>query len=207
MAPSMKKQMVSHPSVKLPSLSMDCMSNIFMFSGARERRTFTFVSSETSMIHSKNAEKASLAALTAIVVHRLVNWELPEVSSKTATWEECMPPIYKGRRNQVGNYIHYQMSHQMKTAGVVAACENESEWAGEEIVWDDDLCMKMGSLSAILTNICFCNTPYEALTCLSADYSPGVVDEDFDNGGKTLVGIGMGVTTGNGTFLPLANVA
>jgi hypothetical protein len=203
----MKKQMVSYTTDKLPCIGMDNLSEIFMFCGARERRNFTLVSSETSKIHHSRSEEASLNALTVLVVDRLTKWILPNVSSKKATWEDCMPPIYSGRRRQVGDYIHYQMTHQMKTAGVTDACENESEFAGEVIVQEDDLCARMGSLSTILINICFCDTPYESLICLGEDYSPGVVDECFETELYTLVDIGMCITTGNGTFLPLANVA
>ena len=207
MMPPAKKQMISSTMNKIPSIGMDNLSEIFLFCGARERRTFTFISSETSKIYFNNAEEASLNAFTSMVLKRRDNWLLPTMSSKNDTWEECMPPIYKGRSRQIVNYIHYQMTHQMKTAGVVNKIDNENEWAAEEIVYDDELCARMGTLSTILSNTCFYDTPYEAFVCISSDNSPEIVDTYFEIGEHTLIDIGISIRTGNGTLLPLGNVA
>ena len=208
MMSQMKKQMVSRVD-KIPYIGMDNMSEIFMFCGARDRRTFTFISSETSVIYSKKSEKASLNAITSIVAQRMANWILPNVSSKKVTWEECMPPIFTGRKNQITEYVHYQAVQQMKTAGVMDQLSYAQTVQKAE---NDDLCCRMGSLSTILmlstslTEDGLPKSPYEVLDCVSGEFSPGVVDSKIEEGVSTLVDIGMGITCGDGTFLPIAYV-
>lgn len=92
-----------------------------MFCNVRGRRTFPVVSKETGVIYSRKAKDASMnALLSTLVLKRRDDWKLPLVSSKTATWEECMPPIYTGRKMQVRTYISYQAFFQRNTAGVNA---------------------------------------------------------------------------------------
>lgn len=168
---------------------------------------FPVVSKETGVIYSRKAKDASMNALSTLVLKRRDDWKLPLVSYKTATtWEECMPPIYTGRKAQVRGYIFYQAFFQRDTAGV-DALETEDEEAAADFILENALFARIGVLRVLqLMAMFYHHTPYESFLFLASEDSTEVVEKGFEDGEHTLVDIGMHVTCEDGTLFPLVEM-
>ena len=60
------------------------------------------------------AERCSLVSLTRIVHERKINWTFPVLTSTTTSYDECVPPIYLRRRQQVMDYLFVQCCKLLK---------------------------------------------------------------------------------------------
>ena len=209
----MNKRMRNADVKPLMVMNVDIFSNVLEFCRPRERRVISTVSVDGNSIYKKNAERLSLHEMSALVRTRRGLWSLPVMDSKTVTWDQCLPGIAKGRTKQFIKYLMYQCRNMLKKKEEVSP---DIDWYDDDEVWDDEHFARIMTLHGITeimlamddvsqVNFDFpVGVVYRSLHEVSMEYCYGLLDSFFDYGEGNIVDLGMKITCGDGSHLPLS---
>lgn len=154
---------------------------------ANERRALSQVSVTANKFYMDNAEDMSLRALTRIVRKRKESWVLNPKISRDMTWEECMPPMMKGRKNQLFAYIRYQCENLTKLNNMRGGDGDE------DIIERDNLVARIMTLYAMMNLMVLGRNVYTVLLDCSMEMCRGTVDQFIENESGTIVDIGINI--------------
>ncbi|CAM9530873.1 unnamed protein product [Pylaiella littoralis] len=101
-----------------PVLKGDCISSIFEFCRAKERREFFMTSKSAKETYTDRAMEISTKVIVRLFKKRREMWAFPIFENESQEWDKCLPDIFRGRHQQLKAYIDYQCKHIVEITGM-----------------------------------------------------------------------------------------